>query len=263
MRLTPHTHAWYDRLAETQQGYFYPWRSTVAPRNGEAAYLDLVRAHLAADKDVLDVGCGHGEVDLAIAPHCRSVLAYDRVASFIDLAQAAQRERGITNVTFVCADSSADANDGQSHIPAAPASFDLLISRRGPLHWLADARRVARPGATLIQLNPMEWAALPSWNSDLPPALRLAPYEGAMRAAVERRLADAGIALHSCWTFDVPEWFDDPREFYVWRTWGEAAEDVPSYAEVAPGLARIFARYAGSHGLAIRHCRLLWQAVIE
>jgi mannose-6-phosphate isomerase-like protein (cupin superfamily) len=42
---------------------------------------------------VLDVGCGHGEVALELAPLCRSILAYDRVQPYIQLAKDAARIR--------------------------------------------------------------------------------------------------------------------------------------------------------------------------
>ena len=61
-------------------GYYYPWRSRLGAWNGEDAYLALVRAHLRPDADLLDVACGHGEVTLDLAPLCRSVLGYDRIA---------------------------------------------------------------------------------------------------------------------------------------------------------------------------------------
>ena len=40
MGLRPHSNAWYDRLATLQQGYYYPWRSRIAPGNGQEAYVD-------------------------------------------------------------------------------------------------------------------------------------------------------------------------------------------------------------------------------
>jgi len=58
----------------------------VAEGNGEAAYLTLVKQHLTAESKVLEVACGHGDVALEIAGSCKHVVAYDRVASYIDLA---------------------------------------------------------------------------------------------------------------------------------------------------------------------------------
>ena len=110
MPLRPHSRGWYDRLAEMQQGYHYPWRSTIADGNGEDAYAELARQHISPDKEVLDVGCGHGEFTLTLAPPCRSIVAYDRVLSYIQLASRAARKADIGNVLFVCADPAADTS---------------------------------------------------------------------------------------------------------------------------------------------------------
>jgi ubiquinone/menaquinone biosynthesis C-methylase UbiE len=115
-------------------------------------YLALVRAHRRPDADLLDVACGHGEVALDLAPLCRSVLGYDRIAPWIERAQHTAQERGVANATFVCHDASPEANGGWARLPAPDGSFDLLICRRGPFHWIEDARRVARPGAVLLML---------------------------------------------------------------------------------------------------------------
>ena len=82
MNLEQHSPAWYDRLATLQDGYYYPWNSHVATLNGEDAYLDLIQQHVTLDKDVLEIGCGHGEVAISIAHQCRSIIAYDRVENF-------------------------------------------------------------------------------------------------------------------------------------------------------------------------------------
>lgn len=269
MRLQPHSPEWYDRLATLQRGYYYPWQSRVAPRNGEDAYLALLGEHLAPDKDVLDIGCGHGTVALDIAPRCRSVLAYDRVPSYIALAREEARRRGAGNVAFVCAGSAPEVNGGRARIPAGDGSFDVLTSRRGPLHWIEDARRVARPGAVLIQLNPDEVPA--PWDAELPAELRQTPPGSppqdpavfAMRPAVDRRLASAGLHLRSCWTFDVPEYFADPEQLYVRLTFGRTADEAPAYDTVREQLEGLFARHATRQGLVLRHRRFLWMAVVE
>lgn len=147
---------WYDRLSGVQAGCYYPWSSTVAPDNGKDAYLHLLDEHLGPDKAVLDAGCGHGKVALDIAPHCREVVAYNRVESYIPMAREAARKREVTSISFLLADSPAQANDGRLRIPVRDGLFDLLVSRRGPLHWIEDAWRVTKPGAVLLQLNPVE-----------------------------------------------------------------------------------------------------------
>ena len=263
MTLQPHSPAWYDRLSTLQSGYYYPWRSILPSLNGEDTYLELVSQHLFPEADVLDAGCGHGEVALDIASHCRSILAYDRVAAYIQLAKEAAQQREITNVMFVCADSSAEANGGKPRIPAESASFDLLISRRGPINWIEDVRRVARPGAVLIQLNPVS-TPIPIWNDELPEQLRIPPQLiGSMREVVEQRLALEGLELHSCWTFDVPEIFPDPEQLYVFLSWGCTPEEVPAFTEVRAELQALFFNHAGPDGLALRRGRFLWKAVVS
>jgi SAM-dependent methyltransferase len=257
----PHTGAWYDRLATLQTGYHYPWQSRLGAWNGEAAYLALVREHLSPDADLLDVACGHGDVALDIAPHCRSILGYDRVAPWIDLAPQAAQERGITNATFICRNSSPAANGGQAHIPAPDASFDLLLCRRGPHHWLADARRVARPGAVPLMLSPNPTPATP-WSATLPAPLGWADTDNPLwaREPIAALLAPSGLAIESSWTFVVPEVFPNPAELYRWRAWGHLPNEVPTFEDVRPQLERIFAEYGGPEALAVPHSRFLWKA---
>jgi SAM-dependent methyltransferase len=263
MRLPGQTAEWYDRLATLQEGYYYPWHSQLDAWHGEDAYLALVREHLRPDADVLDAACGHGAVALDIAPHCRSVLGYDRTATWIELARGAARERGLANATFVRHDSSPAANGGRARLPAPAASRDLLLCSKGPFHWLDDARRVARPGATLLMLVP-DVEPLTPWHALLPESLRWqeAPDPHWARPAIEGRLAAAGLALHSWWSFDVPEVFPDPEQLYAWRAWGSTPDEVPPLAEVRPALERVFAEHGGPAGVAIRHRRYLWKAVV-
>ena len=258
-----HSTEWYKRLSTLQEGYFYPWQSQVAPGNGEEAYISLVQAHLGPTVDLLDVACGHGQQTLQFARACHSALGYDIVPSYIELAQAAAHKQGITNARFVCYDSSIPANQGQAHVPAEDNSFDLLICSKGPFHWVEDARRVARPGATLIMLIP-DVLPMPPWHHLLPKPLQwtVGTDPNWARTAIEPRLAKSDIALHSWWSFDVPEIFTDPQHLYTRLTWGHTADEVPSYAEVKAHLAAIFAEQGSTQSVTLRHRRYLWKAVL-
>jgi SAM-dependent methyltransferase len=264
MPLAPQSPPWYDRLTTLQNGYYYPWRSILPAWHGEDVFRSLVELHLQANLDVLEAACAQGELALEMATSVRSVVAYDRTAAYIRLAQEAEQERGIHNVTFLLHDSSTQANGGQAHIPAPDGSFDLLVCSKGPFHWIEDARRVARPGATLLMLVPDATPLMP-WNALLPEALRWQVMDDPnwARPAIEQRLATVQLSLHSWWSFDVPELFPTPQEFYVWRTWGTTPNEAPSYTDVASDLERIFQQYAGPQGLEIRRHRYIWKAVIS
>lgn len=263
MPLQPHSNEWYDRLATLQAGYYYPWQSQLPPLNGEDTYLDLVHQHLRPDLAVLDVACGHGEVALAIAPACRSVVGYDRVAPWIERATQRAQQQGLTNATFVCHNSARDANGGQARLPGEANAFDLLICRRGPFHWVEDARRVARPGATLLMLVP-DARPVPPWNDWLPEVFRQRPAADPhwARKSIEERLSLGQLTLHSWWDFEVPEFFAGPAQLYDMLAWGWTADEVPAFAEVEPALARIFAEYGDPAGVVLRHVRHLWKAIV-
>jgi hypothetical protein len=78
---------------------------------------------------------------------------------------------------------------------------------------------------------------------------------------VKARLAAGGLTFHSAWTFDVPELFDDPLEYYKMLSFGYLPGEVASYEDALPGLERIFAEHGAGGRLTDRHRRLLWKAV--
>ena len=266
MRLDPKDHAaeWFARLATLQPGYYYPWRPNLAPRHGEDTFRQLVFEHLKPELDVLEVACAQGDLALDMAPRCRSVLAYDFTAGYIDMARRAAEARGIANATFVVHDSSSDANGGRPRTPAPDHSIDLWVNSKGPWRVILDAPRVCRPGATLLMLVPQGEPAMP-WEALIPEPLHpMAPTNDDpnwARKAIEQRLAEAGLRLHSWWDFDTPELFPTPKELYVARTFGCTLEEVPSYQEVAPVLERIFREFAGPEGLEARWIRHIWKAI--
>ena len=69
----------------------------------------------------------------------------------------------------------------------ADDSFDLLISRRGDLNWIEDAKRIGRPGSVLLQLNPLQDpVGMPLWNDELPTHLRFTKHTFDFREIVDR-----------------------------------------------------------------------------
>jgi hypothetical protein len=152
-------------------------------------------------------------------------------------------------------------------LPAQDNSIDMIIGRRAPLHWIADAKRVCKPGAVLIALCPME-EPIPAWSSKLPSRLH---YEnsgrhtgsGSIHQSVDNRLHQAGLMLDSGWGFDVPEVFASREALYNMITWGLPTQQVPPIEDIATKLDRIFDQYASSAGIELRHCRYLWRAFVN
>ena len=124
------------------------WRRTDRSFSGLTERL-LERTREFAFNDVLDVGCGAGELSMAIA-RGRPDVTVTGVDVSPQLVEAA-RERGshLGNLRFVLCDAAEWSGDGDS----AP---DLLVSRHGvmffddPLAAFANLARQAQPGASLM-----------------------------------------------------------------------------------------------------------------
>lgn len=117
------------------------------------ADLQTLAGEIAAtpDADVLDLGCGAGHASFAVAPHARSVVAYDLAAPMVATVAAASRERGFSNIR---------AEQGAAEqLPFADASFDWVVSRFSAHHWhdvpraLKEVRRVLKPGGRVLFID--------------------------------------------------------------------------------------------------------------
>jgi SAM-dependent methyltransferase len=258
----PHSRVWYEHLAERQGGYYYPWSSTIDEGGGEGAYDALVGQHLSETVDLVDVGCGHGEDVLRFAKRVRTAVGLDRVARFLERAEARRLELSIPNVRFLLADSSTAANEGRARLPFDNASIDLFLCRRGPTSWLADARRVGRPGAIVIQLEAVASPSSP-WDQQIPMELRPAAASELIEERIQSvrdRVDLAGLVLESVAGHDVAERLKGPVDLFRLLTFGRDPNAAPKFEEVAEGLTAIFACCADERGLAIRNRRILWKA---
>lgn len=254
-----------DVLAAGQGGFFYPWTAALGPDDGEEAYARLVERHLSPGLTVLEAGCGHGPDVLRFAPQVARYVGYDFSEGLVRIAGEGVAAASLSNVELICANSSAGANGGRPRIPMGDASVDMIVSRRGPTNFILDARRVVRPGGWLIQLNPAPSPRY-AWDDELPQDLRSEPARDFdMAGHIASLLAQAGLALHSAWSFDVPECFTDAAQLYAYLAWnqfhglGLRAHPLES---ARPALEAVMAKHAGPEGLDVRRRRYLWSARI-
>jgi SAM-dependent methyltransferase len=135
-------------LGQTGRSWAEQWRRTDRSFGALTERL-LRRTREFTFGSVLDIGCGAGELSLAIGrgrPHCR-VIGVDISPQLVDAA----RERGThhSNVAFELADAA-------SWMPPGTFAPELLISRHGvmffddPVAAFAHLREIAGPDAALL-----------------------------------------------------------------------------------------------------------------
>lgn len=150
-------------LDSTNQDQFQAWDgangifwSDRADRfdQGMAAYHPklLNAAAIDDDSEVLDIGCGAGQVtrDAARIAHRGSALGVDLSSPLLKLASTRAAAEAVSNVSFVHADAQAH-NFGESR-------FDIAVSRHGTMFFgnppkaFANIARALRPGGRFVQL---------------------------------------------------------------------------------------------------------------
>jgi SAM-dependent methyltransferase len=121
-----------------------------SPSHASGADLTTLAAEIASTPGatVLDLGCGAGHVSFAVAPHARSVTAYDLSPQMLATVAAAARERGLGNI---------GTQEGAAEaLPFDDAAFDWVVSRFSAHHWqdvqraLGEVRRVLKPGGRVL-----------------------------------------------------------------------------------------------------------------
>jgi len=78
-------------------------KSSIADMESYTYTLDHTRSYLAADDNVLEVGCGTGSTALLLAGNVRQITASDISANMISIGSGKAQEQGISNVKFVTA----------------------------------------------------------------------------------------------------------------------------------------------------------------
>jgi SAM-dependent methyltransferase len=102
--------------------------------------------------DVLDAGCGHAELSLALAADGYTVVGVDLSPTAIAAATSAAQERGLTNATFVQADitSFTGYDDRFNTVIDSTLFHSLPVEARDG--YLRSVHRAAAPGASYFIL---------------------------------------------------------------------------------------------------------------
>ncbi|SON59979.1 Ubiquinone biosynthesis O-methyltransferase [Mycobacterium simulans] len=128
-----------------------PW-SIGRPQPELAALID----HGKVRSDVLDAGCGHAALSLALAARGYTVVGLDASATAVAAATAAAAERGLSTATFA----RADVTSFRDYPPGSEGRFASILDS-GCLHslpaekrqdYLHSIARAAAPGAALYIL---------------------------------------------------------------------------------------------------------------
>lgn len=112
--------------------------------------MERVRSHLAADDNILELGCGTGATALLLAPHVSRMTATDIAPGMV--AQAQMREPRADNVRFIAArhDEITPPEGGYDVVMA----FNLFHLVRDTDAAFADVNRLLKPGGLFISKTP-------------------------------------------------------------------------------------------------------------
>ncbi len=124
------------------------WPATTArPATTRGDDVEALSRHgLTPDSTVLDLGAGTGTFTLAVAPHCRRVVAVDVSPAMVDVLRRRVADAGLVNVTVVHAGFLSYEHEG----PPADVAFSRNALHQLPDFWKAIAldrvARAVRPG---------------------------------------------------------------------------------------------------------------------
>ena len=106
--------------------------------------------------DILDLGCGHGELPLTLAPRCRSIVGVERTPEYLELARelAAEQKRfedGKTVYTSLCVACHNENGEGRDKLgPPLTGSNFALTAAHVPVRILINGINLGSAGGRAV-----------------------------------------------------------------------------------------------------------------
>jgi len=212
-----HEEVWRKRRAEGEEGW--------SPAEVLADYLAFVRdspraGGILAGSRLLEIGCGEGRAAMALEQDGFVVHGVEIAPTAVGWAAASAARAG-SRARFVRA-------DGCS-LPYRDGSFGAVLDGRC-LHciigedrtrWLAEARRVLRPGGVLLVLTMCGDRIPPTMREGFDPALRCAVVRGiagrtiGLPEGILVEIRAAGFTVESWRVIEAPDCHDEPDDLGV------------------------------------------------
>jgi ubiquinone/menaquinone biosynthesis C-methylase UbiE len=136
---------WWDQLAQKLDGYQGNYKVEFEGENGENQFVEMVKQKLERFSNAIDVGCADGKFTHELSNFGNRIIGVDLSSKMIEKAKSISAKN---NLEFIVA-------DGRS-IPYEDNTFDLVISRRGPVSqpdFLEEAIRITRPGGQIVEIT--------------------------------------------------------------------------------------------------------------
>ncbi|MDA8369068.1 MAG: class I SAM-dependent methyltransferase [Nocardiopsaceae bacterium] len=153
-----------DELFRSTAPYYARYR----PGYPQEFFEHLVaRFALNGTQQILDLGCGTGQIALPLAPHVARILAVDPEPSMLTEGQHLATERGIHNIDWLAGDS--------YRLPELALPELTLVTMGAAFHWmdrdgvLQDLDQLVLPGGAVVIASggAPETQTPPPWNDTI------------------------------------------------------------------------------------------------
>jgi ubiquinone/menaquinone biosynthesis C-methylase UbiE len=110
--------------------------------------------HPEAGEQVVDLGCGWGTFDFALADHVDSILGIDFSERSIEICEQRLRERPMKNVRFLCADAGDTGLEADGWDVVLAADLFEHLYPEDSARVAREAFRLLRPGGRFVTWTP-------------------------------------------------------------------------------------------------------------
>ncbi|MFA5870456.1 MAG: class I SAM-dependent methyltransferase [Candidatus Paceibacterota bacterium] len=136
----------YKKSSRTYRKYEFHGQGRLT-QGEQPNFFEYLKKHANRNFNVLDVGCGSGELTLKLSPYFKKIIGIDPFKEYIKTAKQQKKNDGIKNVTF-------RIEDGRK-LPFKNEYFDIIFSSRGPLsadiNFMNEGSRVLKKEGIMFE----------------------------------------------------------------------------------------------------------------